>query len=324
MLILEKFTAEVPDTNSFHWNLTQHSDDDGKSVLLCGYDTGAAQELHRLVDDYERKILFNNWSPCEFSALKDHHGQNAFQYDTWFNEVYTICPFSAKWMNSFYGKEKYKYIFYPFNSSIIPTPHTKVYDVIYHGGIHGQRHVECLKTMSKFNYRYLTMTHHINQATERCLSYATNVNLPFQEKINFVAASRISVCYNVLDDQAHHINAIRRYQDWDKNEAHVDVGVGNTRPQFKTRMHEGAISKTLNVVQRDIWNLAEHYYEPDTEFLYFDTHEELEEIIHDVKNNWKKYEPIIEKAYTRAMDYTTDKFVQFVKEGKAWEGRNDL
>jgi len=320
MLILEKFSGEIPDTNALHWNLKEFNDDDGETVLMCGYDTTQEKSFHDSTEAYKRKILFNNWSPCEFSSLKDHFGLNAFQYDQRFNEVYTICPYTAEWMNSMYGHEKYKSIFYPFNKNIIPKNQEKIYDVIYHGGIHGQDHVDCLKSMSKFNYLYLTMTHHINQMTINCLPYATTVNVPFQEKIDFVAQSRVSVSYNLLYDVERHINAIQTYNSWEQNKAHGEVGKQNIRPQFKTRMHEGAISKTLNVVKRDPWNLAELYYEPEKEFLYFDTHKELELIIEDAKNNWDKYEPIVERAYRRAMNYTTDKFVDVVKSGQSWEG----
>jgi len=164
------------------------------------------------------------------------------------------------------------------------------------------------------------MTQHINQMTINCLSYATTVNVPFQEKINFVGQSRVSVCYNILHDVERHVKAIQAYNSWEQNKAHIEVGKQNIRPQFKTRMHEGAISKTLNAVKRDPWNLAELYYEPGKEFLYFDTHKELELIIEDAKNNWDKYEPIVERAYRRAMNYTTDKFVDVVKSGQSWEG----
>lgn len=324
MLILEKFTAEVPDTNAFHWKMSELSDDNGHTVLMCGYDTTQATELHDVVANYERKVLFNNWSPCEFSSLTDHFGMNAFQYDKFFNEVYTICPYTADWMNSFYGYEKYKHIFYPFNKYIIPKPQDKLYDVIYHGGIHGQDHVDCLETMSKFNYRYLTMTKHINQFTVKCLPYATNVDLPFCEKIKFVAKSKISVCYNLLHDTERHVNGVKSYQRWYDNAAHSEVGKRNVRPQFKTRMHEGAICKTLNVVKRDTWNLAERYYEPEKEFLYFDTHDELAEIIQDVRDNWDKYQHIVDSAYVRAMNYTTENFVRQIETGKAWKEKNEL
>ena len=60
MLILEDLSKEVPDTNSFHWKLTEFSDDNGKDVLMYGYNSAWNKEFHSRCDDYERKIYFNN------------------------------------------------------------------------------------------------------------------------------------------------------------------------------------------------------------------------------------------------------------------------
>ena len=57
VLILEDLTAEIPDTNSYHWNLKQHSSDDQRNVLMYGYNSSANTEFHKLTDGY-RKILF--------------------------------------------------------------------------------------------------------------------------------------------------------------------------------------------------------------------------------------------------------------------------
>ena len=86
-------------------------------------------------------------------------------------------------------------------------------------------------------------------------------------------------------------------------------------PQFKTRMHEAAISKTLNLVFRDEWNIAEKYYKPDEDFIYFNNAQDLDQKIRDINSNWKDYESIVENAYNKAMNYTTDKFVDSIKEG---------
>ena len=94
-------------------------------------------------------------------------------------------------------------------------------------------------------------------------------NLTFQEKISLVANTKISVCYNIVHVNPEHIPHIQSYDNWQHNKAFSEVGKTNIMPQFKTRMHEAAISKTLNLVYKDNWNIAEQYYEPDKEFLYF-------------------------------------------------------
>tara|TARA_A100001391_G_C5081644_1_gene280117 strand:- start:3752 stop:4705 length:954 start_codon:yes stop_codon:yes gene_type:complete len=314
MLILEDLSAEIPDTNSYHWDLKSLSNSENKdSVLMYGYNCTQNQQFHKISSEYGRKIFFNNWAPCEFSQFKDHNNKNAIDYDEKFNEIYSICPYTSEWLNKKQLGRKYKEIFYPFNKNIIPDTFEKKYDVIYHGGLHGQEHIDCLETMISYNYRYCSMTDYINQRTIAFLPYATNTNLQFQEKINLVAKTKISICYNLVHINPEHIPAIKSYEKWQENEAFSEVEGWNVKPQFKTRMHEAAISRTVNLVMKDNWNVAERYYKPNEDFLYFEDKKDLRNKIDDVLNNWKDYENMIENAYNKAMNYTTEKFVEKIR-----------
>jgi hypothetical protein len=316
MLILKDLSAEVPDTNAFHWNLEELSDENNTNeVLMYGYNASDNSAFFDRCERFKRKVYFNNWSPCEFAQMRtDEH--DAFRKEERFDEVYSICPYSNKWLNELGLNREYKNVFYPFHSALIPTRQEKHFDVIYHGGAHGQEHIDCLKTLLNFNYRYCTMTHHINALTARCLPYATNANLTFTDKINLIAKCKISVCYNIVHIAAEHIPAIKSYDNWEQNEAFSEVGGWNVMPQFKTRMHEAAFSRTLNLVMRDTWNIAEQYYEPETEFIYFDDAQDLERKINDIVNNWRDYGDMIERAYMKSLQYTTENFIKKIKEKK--------
>jgi|TARA_R100000049_G_C1940412_1_gene84486 hypothetical protein len=319
VLILKDLSAEVPDTNAFHMKLEEFSEEDNRdTALMYGYDSAHNKDFHERCRDFKRKIYFNNWAPCEFAHLQDHNGKTPIEYDDYFDEIYSICPYTSKWLNDKKLGREYKPIFYPFCQSLIPPTLEKQYDVIYHGGIHGKEHIECLKTMVKFNYRFCTMTNHINQLTMRCLPYATNANLNFQEKINLIAKTKISVCYNLVHLNETYLPAIKTYDRWEENEAFNTVGRWNVLPQFKTRMHEAAISHSVNLVFRDEWNVVEDYYEPDKEFLYFENREDLENKIVDIVNDWESYQEILENAYTKAQQYTTTKFIERIEE----DGKN--
>lgn len=317
MLILQDLSAEVPDTNAFHFNLTEYSDNvDMNSVLMYGYNASDNKSFHAQCEDYRRKIYFNNWSPCEFAQKREEFGHDALKKEEYFTEVYTICPYTNNWLNSLNLGREYRDIFYPFHSGLIPDSEEKLYDVIYHGGIHGQEHVDCLSAMLNFNYRYCTMTTHINELTQRCLPYATNANLKFKDKIKLVAQSKISICYNLVHIAPEHIPAIQSYPEWGKNVAFSEVEKWNVMPQFKTRIHEAAISRTLNLVQRDSWNVIEKYYEPDKDFIYFNDPQDLESKIREVSADWKNYSAIVDNAYEKSLNYTTDRFVDTIrKEG---------
>ena len=112
------------------------------------------------------------------------------------------------------------------------------------------------------------------------------------------------------------LSAIKSYEKWQENEAFSEVEGWNVKPQFKTRMHEAAISRTINLVMKDNWNVAERYYKPNEDFLYFEDKKDLKNKIDDVLNNWKDYENMIENAYNKAMNYTTEKFVEKIRNDK--------
>lgn len=311
MLILEDLTAEVPDTNAFHWNLKKHSNDDAKNVLFYGYNASNNENFINRTKDYNR-IYFNNWAPCEFAQWKIH-GVSPLEYEKNFDTIYTICPYTAEWINKMNLGRKYKSIFYPFCTSLIPEKQQKKYDVIYHGGIHGKEHVQCLKVMSNFNYRYCTMTKHINNLTSYHLPFATNTNLNFKDKINLVAQTKVSVCYNLVHVNPEHSQAIKQHSGYKNNEAFSTLGKWEVMPQFKTRMHEAAISQTINLIQRDDWNIAEMYYEPDRDFIYFTDSKDLNKKIKDITLDWKNYSEIVENAYNKSLSYTTGNFVNKIK-----------
>jgi len=311
VLILEDLSAEVPDTNAFHWDLKKFSNDDGKNALFYGYNASNNKQLIEQTTNYNR-IYFNNWAPCEFAQWKTH-GVSSLQYESPFNTVYTICPYTANWINGLAYGRVYKNIFYPFCPSLIPEVQEKKYDVIYHGGIHGKEHTQCLKVMKKHNYRYCTMTRYINGLTQFHLPYATNTNLKFKEKINLVAQTKISVCYNLVHIKPEHSKAIKHHYKYTENEAFSMLGSWEVMPQFKTRMHEAAISRTLNLVQKDEWNIAEMYYEPETEFIYFTDDKDLDKKIKDISSDWENYSEIVDRAYEKSLSYTTDKFISKIK-----------
>ena len=319
MLVLEDLSAEIPDTNAHHWDLKKFSSDDKQNVLMYGYNSSANKQFHDLCKKY-RKIYFNNWAPCEFAQDKDHNGLTPFNYDDRFDTIYSICPFSVEWLNKIQDVKKYRYIFYPFEKSLIPEKQQKAYDVIYHGGIHGKEHVSMLQTMKNYNYRYCTMTYGINNLTTHFLPMATNTNLQFKDKINLVGQSKISICYNLVHVMPDQVNRILSRPRHIENNAFSTVGSWNVMPQFKTRIHEAAISKTLNLVRKDNWNVIEDFYEPNKEFIYFRDEEELPEKIDEILHNWQNYESIIDNAFNKALNYTTDKFISKIRE----DIKNDL
>jgi len=309
MLIKEDLSMEELDTNAHHWDIKSLSTDNNQTVLMYGFNAAINKDFQLQCKDYPRKLYFNNWAPCEFCHTDVMGGLNAFEYDLFFDEIYSICPYTVKWLNSMYGVDRYKYIFYPFNKKYISkSDPIKLYDVIYHGNIHCQEHVDCLEVISKFNHRYISQRN--NQYSE----YITDQNIPYKEKLNKIAQSKISICYNFCPIRPQDINPIQSYQSWNTNKAFSEVGKKNIFPQFKgARMHEAAISKTLNLVYRDQWNVVEDWYTPNKEFIYFKDKQDLKNKIQDILENWVDYAYIIDNAYKKVMNYTTEKFIKEIQ-----------
>lgn len=307
MKIFEQLTLEIPGTNTHYFKLSEYNDDKSSEALYFGYtfiENGVDINNLKL---YDTNIYLNVTMPTEFCSPQSTNADDVF------DEIWGICPYTNKWLNQIKNTDKYKTIFYPFNKKDIPTHPKKEYDVIYHGGIHGSKYVKMLDLISKFNYRYITQTQGINSLTQNCLKYATNINLTNTEKIDLISKTKISICFNSFEVRSiQDLNNVKSRPHWEKNEAFKHVDDLGIIPQFKSRCNEAAFCKTLNLVQRDPWNVIELFYETD-EFVYFDSVEELPEIISNILSNWENYVPIIEKAFLKSMKYTTENLYKQIK-----------
>ena len=307
MKVYKNLSIEIPGTNVHYFNLDDFDDESSNESLYYGYswlENGVDRDT---LNKYERNVYLNVTTPTEFCSPQPTEADDIF------DEVYGICPFTNQWLNEIKTKPRYKTIFYPFNKNDIPKNSEKKFDIIYHGGIHGEKYLMMLNTIRKFNYRYLSQNFGINHETQQCLKYATNVNLSNTEKLNRISECKISVCFNTFDIRNQNdINWIKSRQDWWKNDAFKHIEDLRLAPQFKSRCNEAAFSKTLNLVKRDPWNLIEKYYDKD-EFVYFDDLSELEGKIIDILNNWDTYTPIVDKAYIKSLNYTTENLYKTIK-----------
>ena len=307
MKVIKNLSVEIPGTNTHYFNLNELSDENSDECILYGYtflENGADKNI---LNKHKRNVYLNVTMPTEFCSPQSTGADDIF------DEIYSICPYSNKWLNEIKNTDKYKTTFYPYNKKDIPSNYEKKYDVIYHGGIHGDVYVSLLESIKKFNYRYSTQTHGINQLTQSYLSYATNTNLTNDEKLNLISECKISVCLNYFTVRSStDVNYIKNRTDWQKNEAFKHIDDLKIIPQFKSRCNEAAFSKTLNLVQRDPWNIIEKYYEKD-EFVYFDSINDLPITIKNILDNWENHIPIVERAYKKSLNYTTQELYKIIK-----------
>jgi len=302
MLVLKDLSLEIPGTNMHYIGLDEYSQPSEDTVLLYGFNNLLSDKLFDTIQGYKRKIYLNVTMPTEFCS--DHN----IYLDDKFDEIYTICPYSVKWLNKIKKTNRYKFIWYPFDEKDVPIPQDKIYDVCYHGGIHGSKYVDMLKVISKFNYRYMTMTHGINLLTQQNLGFATDTDLSHRNKIDVISKCKMSVCFNNFSVRKEHgdLQKIQSQPSWEHNDAFKAAEGDAICPQIKSRLNEAAATKTLNLVERDPWNVIEYFYEPDKHFIYFEDLRDLQQKIFEISVDWNSYKHIAEEAHSHFLNnYTT-------------------
>ena len=303
------------DPNGFYFRLEDLSDPNSKDNLYNGYNS-----LHNNFQEGDRQTLLNIWMPTEFANKEDHHGLNAIDYNKNVSEVYGVCPHTTKWLNKVDPDTNYKYIFYPLNLKDIPPKRRKRFDVCYFGGLHSLYHCQALGLMQQYNYRYMTMRHNINELTIKAIlqGAATDMDLPHDLKLERLAECKVSLCFNVVPVNEDAVAAIKSYPEWESNEAFSRLDL-EVIPQFKSRMHEAALARTINLVYRDPWGISEDYYTPDKDFIYFDDLNDAKQKLDHILNNWEDYQDMVESAYNKAVTYSTESMFQIIKDNKEWK-----
>lgn len=323
MHILKDLQCEIEDTNSYHWDFDSFHDEASSLVLSLGYNSYSQRSVRPPFPRDIKWALFNNWAPCEYAQIPVIENLNAIDAEKKFDNVLSICRYTARWLNQNTKAPKHIYCFYPYSDKIVPAGQEKEFDVIYHGGIHGREHKHALKVMRKFKYAFSSLSYGINRATKNSLKFATHRDLAFQEKINLVARSKISICFNLIHVSVDHLKNYRRYdasydskldliQNLSLSGVLANYPWVGVLPQFKTRIHEAAVSKTLNLVFKDPWNVIEDYYEPGVDFIYFDSLSDLEDKINHVLKNWhtQEIQGVVNSAFEKSKRFTTENFVR--------------
>lgn len=284
-----------------HESLVPFNDDSSNQVLMNGAEWIYNHNIKEPFKDYERRCLLALWSPCEFTATP---GYFHFDHYDFFTDVYCVCPLTCQFMNDHYGYEKFKYIPYPYTNRTVTEFGNYDADCSWMGSIHGQDHISAVEVMQNFKYKFLTSQRNTWMRHPYEFNKCTHVMLSNEEKLIELSKCKSSLSFNMI-----YMSPASKKNDGKAFEK-FEEGI---MPQFKVRSHEIASCKSLMLVKKDPWNLVEDFYEPDKEFLYFETFEELKDRIEDISVNFSKYEGIIEAAYKRSLDYTVEKIYKYIQ-----------
>ena len=321
MRLFKDMSGNYPDVIVTYFNFEKYVShyEQVKAALFIGYNSQFREDFHEETShDYKNKIFFNGEQPCAYTNPSMYIGNRSTDIANKFTDIYTICPCTADWANDLYnnGEEKFKPILFPIDKPHIATEWEKTYDAIFYGSICGQDHVDVVNTISKFKHKFLTLgvehwyPNEPLKNVENLGNLITDINISTFEKWKILSQTKVVPIYNQLYIHDQHIKNIKRYDNWEANRAwsHIDE---KRAPQLKPRVTEAALFKMLMLVKRDPWNLIEYWYEPGKDFIYFDSIEELEDLIAETTTNWEKYQPIVENAYKKAAaNYTTEAILE--------------
>ncbi len=316
MKVFTEKSTTYPEDPARNFNFDRFNKSYDDFIFIAG-----AFEYKILENLVNKKVVFLELEdPNRFFAEDEEF--NHIKYEKYFSKIFTICPYTAKWLNSKYNNSKRIFTFFPFNEELIPKKTDKLFDVVYSGHIIGDKLNEIVNTITKFNYRLIS---HSNN------KHITDKSVNYNKKLEIVAQSKISIIKNSMELKDRQIIAINKIKGSENNYAFKNVPHNYKKtwlsrllprktievPQIKSRVFEAAFCHTLILCEKDDFNVIEKFFKPNHEFIYYEKGE-LERKIKEILNDFEKYKPVIENAFQKARkEYTTRSFYdKYLKELK--------
>ena len=341
MKVVNDFRGHYDDSLERHYKYEKFGDESETSVFLHG--DGCIQNCEDYFESYKdcsKRVAFNYEHPSGWQTenLSAEYAKRSADTEKFFHAIYTVCPYTADWLNANQGEERFVASCHPFELEDAKTEDedfVKEYDALYWGGIHHQDHIDIVDIISKYKYNFITLGyeywpvlhgyenqkryhtdidyyHKINS----CIDLITKVDIPRKEMWDTIRKTKITITNNLLYCSEAQAAAPKKLEGWEKNRAfdHLDDRIV---PQLKTRVIESAFNKSLLLVKRDPWNVIEYWFEPDKDFIYYEDKKDLADKVEEISTNWEKYRNIPESAYKKSIEnYTTKHLLSKIcKEG---------
>jgi hypothetical protein len=311
MKIVEDFTGHYPDALERYNNFPSAEDED--TIFFNGMGCMTNPVYRTKYMRHKRKLFFNYEQPCAWYGDLDYASLSA-NHDGFFDKVFTVCPYSAEWLNSIYNNDCFATIFFPFNEEFVIPPQPKIYETLFWGHIHHPIHANIVKSIAKFNHNFITLgQQYWNSPDPQCSPLITHTNINRLKLWDILRKTKINIILNAMFLTDASVAKAKRIPHWESNKtnSYLDKGVV---PQLKTRAIESAFNRCLMLVRRDDWNVIELWFKPDEDFIYYSSEEELPDKINHILNNWEDYQPCIDRAFEKAASrYTTRHFLDIIK-----------
>lgn len=304
MKIVAEHSGEYADVINSYYELERFDDNSQSEVLFQGYSTSVNNELKEIYKNFDKRVYLNLEAPCAYCSSETCNTEQEY-----FTHVYTLCPYTCEWMNK---KSNTKFIPIPFPYSKKCFEHIdysaeKSYDVMYMGHLMAHEHYQMIQIMKQYKYIHASISNVPNPNFQ-----PTHINIGSKEKWELLSKSKVSIAMNLAPIYPNHIDSISKYPNWSENQAFKDLSSGYI-PQFKPRVIESMICKTLVLVKYDQWNVIENWFTPNKHFMYWYTLEDLFYKLYHVIHNYKLYQPIVDAAYEKVQEYEIEKIYNKIK-----------
>ena len=318
MKVVRDKSGEYPDCGYRYLDFERFSDESSNVAFFYGYASGRNINLIKQHAEHKR-IFYQGEQPCGFYSLDDNERINSLKIGDVFHEVYSTCPYSAKWMNEVNGYDRYRPAIFPHNKKwACPAEENpeKSMDVIYWGNLpNGAADVKhIIETIPKFKHSFYSLGYGM---TREMKQHVTAFGAPRTEMWRSLRKSKVMVTSNQLYLTQDEVDITKTLPRWSENKAfsHLDQYI---MPQIKTRPIEAIFNKTLVLLKEDPWHIFDYWFEPGEDFLYYENNEDLEDVLQEITSNWDKYKHITDNAYNKAMKlYTAEKLYRDMEKGQS-------
>tara|TARA_Y100000034_G_scaffold67093_1_gene80957 strand:- start:361 stop:1356 length:996 start_codon:yes stop_codon:yes gene_type:complete len=322
MKIVYKSGGEYSDCIVKHFGLDRYDDGDEDSVFFWGWQALLDEELKERYKNSKHRFAFNTSAPCDLLGHDpNYRGSNTITNQEYFTEIFNICPYTSHWLAN-NSTTQHTSVCFPFPANKFEKytnlrPEDKKHDVIYYGQLHHPLYHLMLNVMSQFDFCFSTISTHglvmrgsegniVGDATDKI----THRRLPSEEKWDLLSQNKVSIGFNLLFLEQHHIDTFSSFNNIETFPAHEFITQSKIMPQMKTRMVEAAATKTLMLIFKDPFKVVEQWFEPDKHFIYWESFAELHEKLSDITTNYEKYWHIVENAHAHVQQYSIENFME--------------
>jgi len=287
----------------FNFNESAGFSFDRKLLLSGNFDLGLLNYLDRSI----RKFILELEDPNSY-AVHINHIDRQFQYLDFAERIFTLCPYTASWLNRRFNTEKFQKIYFPVNPKYVRFESSRPIDVIYAGRIVHELIVpNFISPITDFKYCWVCDDPH---------PLVTHKSIPYSDKMRLHALSKIAVVHNLLFWNQQYVKNATLIEGWNNNLALKWLKETNPglSPQFKSRTIEAAMSGCVILCLKDRWNVIEEWFDPSSEFIYYESISELKHLLNLISSNYESYKWIGENAQQKALSlYSTNAFVALIE-----------